>query len=276
MEKYGGKFQKKREETRARHLREKDSLVKKICIYGSLAIWISVGTFLGVKYKAVHSWNQDVIYKTRATWKALDFIESDIVNATLFLKGCRRDMVFQETPDGFDLHIVELRNQSMEVLQNVPSYSDSATAAYLGSSVRPGDKLVLCNSEEEKVVELQVIRNNPKYAFHYLIFPEKISLTNPELPSNLIKFSKVNYKWEKVSEGNERLMRTFEGQTNEVISNIKAHQINYSLKDDDQSHFTLDLTLNETFQDGQPIQVRRIVPLRSFQRLPSELEAVIP
>ena len=162
------------------------------------------------------------------------------------------------------------------MLKGAPPYAFYSIPAYLGSSVRPDDELVFCNAEEEKVVRLQVIRSNPKYNFHYLIFPEIISLTNPELPSNLIKFSRVSYKWEKVAEGNEKLVRTFNDQTMDVLSNVHSHKINYSLKDDESAHFTLDLTLNETFKNGERIQIQRMIPLRTFQRLPAELEGMIP
>ena len=86
MEKYGGKFQKRREETMERHLREKEALVKKICVYSSLLVWLIVGLLLGSKYYVARSWNEDLVYKTRAIWKALDLLEADIMDATLFLK----------------------------------------------------------------------------------------------------------------------------------------------------------------------------------------------
>lgn len=276
MEKYGGKFEKRREETRERMHREKISYVRNFCTIVCLILWISVLGFLGLKYRASHQWNDDIIFKTRQIWKSMDTVEADILNAVLFLKGCRKDMVFQETEDGFELHIVETRNQSMEILQNVERYSDTAVAAYLGSGIRPGDYLMLCNQEEEKKVQLQVIRNNPKWNFHYLIFPEKITLANQELPANLIKFKPIQYRWEKVAEENFKLIRKAGSEETEVFTDIKSYQLEYQFKDPGQSFIALNLVMNEKFMDGQNIRVRRFIPLESFDRLPRQLEDKVP
>jgi hypothetical protein len=276
MEKYGGKFEKRREETRERMLRENDSFIRNLCISVSLILWISVFVFQGYKYRSAHQWNDDIVFKTRAAWRAMDVVETDILNAVLFLKGCRKDMVFQETADGFELHTVEMRNQSMEILQNVERYSDTAVAAYLGSGVRPGDFLMLCNQEEEKKVQLQVIRNNPKFNFHYLIFPDAISLSNPELPAALIKFTPIQYRWEKVSEENYKLFRSVGSMEAEIYAGIKSYKINYQFKDEEKSFLTINLVLNEKFKNGENIQIRRHIPLESFERIPKELEGKVP
>jgi hypothetical protein len=276
MEKYGGKLHKRREETRERHLRDSVNLVKRITVLISLSLWFCVLSFLGYKYHSAHNWNEDIVYKTRPVWKSLDILEADLMSSSLFLKGCRKDIVFQESEKGFDLQLVQIRNQSMEILSKVEPYTDQSVAVYIGSGIRPGDELILCNEEEEKVVKLQVIRSNPKFSYHYLVFPEPISLENKDLPANLLKLSKVQYHWEKVSEGNEKLIRTHDGLTNEVLSDIYAHKIEYSLNNDEHDHFTIELTLNEKFANGERIQVKRVVPLQSFQRLPKELEGMIP
>jgi len=275
MERYGGKFEKRREETRERMLREKVSFVRNLCIFISLVVWICVLSVLGIKYHSAQSWNDDVIYKTRAIWKSMDVVEADILNAVLFLKGCRKDMVFQETENGFDLHVVESRNQSMEVLQNVEIYSDIAIPVYLGSGIRTGDNLMLCNAEEERRIQLQVIRNNPKWNFHYLIFPEKHTLTNPELPANLIKFVPIHYHWEQVGEG-YKLMRSLGSEDVEVLAGIKSYQIEYQFKGQKDSFITFHLVLNEKFENGENIRVKRYIPLESFVRLPRELEDKVP
>lgn len=276
MEKYGGKFEKRREETRERINREKISFVRNFCIILTLLIWASTLGFLGWKYRVVYTWNDDVIFKTREAWRAMDLLEEDLMNAALFLKGCRKDMVFQETADGFEIQIVESRNQSMEVLQGVPQYSDTAVAVYLGAGIRPGDELILCNKQEEKKVQLQVIRNNPKFNFHYLIFPENALLDRKDLPANLIKFTMVSYRWEKLPDGTEKLYRKFKDNEEQILQNVHSHQINYNLKDEGKSNFTLDLTLADQFPDGQMIKLRRNVPLESFQRLPKEMEGMVP
>lgn len=275
MQTYGGKFQKKAEETRERVLREKVSMVKTVAVLVSLLCLGSSISYITYKNTKVLSWNEDVIGKTRDAWKGLDRLESDMMSSVLFLKGCRKDMVFHETPEGFQIQVVEMRNQSMEVLQNVPEYSDTAVAAYMGSGVRPGDELIFCNKEEEKKVKLQVIRSNPRWNFHYLVFPEKISLSNAELPANLIKFTPITYRWEKQGE-EEKLFRSAGGQEVEVLYGVQSHKIKYELRDDAPSYFNIELTMKAKFLDEQPIVIQRNIPLESFQRMPRELESEVP
>ena len=274
MQTYGGKFQKKAEETRERLLREKISLIKTISVLGSLILLGGSGGYIAYKNYRVNSWNEDVLMKTRETWKGLDRLESDLMSSVLFLKGCRKDMVFQETSDGFQLQVVEMRNQSMEVLQNAPEYSDLSVPVYLGSGIRPGDELVFCNKEEEKKVKLQVIRSNPRWNFHYLIFPEKVTFNN-DLPANLIKFSPITYRWEKQGE-EEKLFRSRNGEEIEVLNGIQSHKITYEFKDNGKSYFAMDLTMLAKFQNGDAIEIRRNIPLESFQRMPRELEGQVP
>ncbi len=276
MERYGGKFEKRREETRERLLREKDAFIHKASIWTCLVIWgITLG-LLAIKYRTIYRWNDDIVFKTRSVWKAMDVVERDILNATLFLKGCRKDMVFQETNHGFDLHIVEMRNQSMEVLQNVEPYSDIALPAYLGSGIRPGDTLILCNTQEERGLQLQVIRNNPRWNFHYLIFSGNLKLSDPSLPSNLIKFKPVSYRWKQVAENNYTLTRTQDSMETDVLAGIQSYKIEYQFKDPENSFLSIQLVLREKFPDGQNIQVRRYIPLKSFARLPREMEGKVP
>ena len=169
-----------------------------------------------------------------------------------------------------------MRNKPREVIKNVPAYNETALPAYTGSGIRPGDSLVYCNKEEEKTVKLQVIRNNPRWNFNYLIFTEPVSMKN-DIPSNVIKFAPVKYRWEKQADGSEKLFRAPNYQQEvEVLSHIQSHKIQYNIKDEGASYFTIDLTLMDTFPNGQPIELRRTVPLESFQRLPRELEDKVP
>lgn len=270
MDTYGGKFQKRREETRERMLQEKISFIRTFFITVSISVLIATGVYLGYKYVSTLSWNQQVLAKTRESWKAMDTLEVDLLNSVLFLKGCRKDIVFQENDNGFELQTVISRTQSMEVLTEVPPYSALAIPAYLGPGIRPGDQIIHCTEEEERALTFKISRKNAKESFDYLIFTEPVTYSQ-EIPSNLIKFTPVNYRWEKQADGTEKLFRKINGKEEELISNIKSHSIDYRFKGDDDSYFKLDLILQEKFPDGTDIHLQRNVPLISFQRLPKEL-----
>lgn len=251
-------------------LREKENFFKMFCILASLVLFLSSVGYVLIKYRVNYLWNDEVLAKMQPSWDAMDTIERDLINGSLFLKGCRKDFIFQEIDNGFQIQTVESRNQSMEVLQNVPEYSDRALSVYLGSGIRTGDELILCNSKEERKIQLQVIRNNPKWNYHFLIFPDPIVL-DKEVPHNLIKFKTVTYRFEKSAEG-EILFRSEGKEEKTVLEGILSHEIIYSFEDAGESYFQVDLKLQETFPDGTPMEVKRRVPITTFERLPKELE----
>lgn len=274
MEIYGGKnSQKKREETRERVLREKANFIKNLFLILSFLPLIGTAGYLGYQYISTVSWNENILAITKKAWNGMDTLEEDVMNAALFMKGCRNDLILQEIPNGFQINTINTRNMSMEILQNQPIYSEQALMAYLGSGVTTGDELVLCNKEEERKLKLKVIRNNPKYGYHYLMFEEEIK--SPAIPTNLIKFTPVIYTWEKLSDGTEKLLRKVGGKESEILSGVQSHSMNYSFAGE-SAHITLDIALTEKFPGGQNIHVKRHIPLRSFQRMPRELEDKIP
>ena len=273
MQGYGGKFQKKREETRERMLQEKISFIKIFFSLLSIGVLVSVGVYIGVRYFATESWNEDVLSKAKGTWQGLDQIETDVVNSVLFLKGCRRDIVFQETSDGFQLRTVENRTNSMAILQNIPFYSDLAIPAFLGAGVHAGDKLIQCSAQDEKEVEMKISRNNPKNGFDYLIMTEAVGIRT-DIPSNLIKFQPVTYRWEKSDTG-ENLFRKGRGDETQILSNIESHTLDYSFKDGQDAYFNIEVVLKEKFPDGNQIHFKRNIPFSKFERLPNDLEGKV-
>lgn len=270
MDSYGGKFQKRREETRERVLQEKVMFIRTFFITVSLSVLISTMGYLGYKYVSTQSWNQDVLMKSRAAWKAMDTLEIDLLNAVLFLKGCRKDMVFQENDSGFELRTVANRTQSMEVLTNVPLYSELAIPVYLGPGIRPGDSITQCTADEEKNLVFRISRKNAKTNFDYLFFTEPATFSS-EKPTNLIKFTPITYRWEKQSDRTEKLFRKLDGEEVEIMSGVQSHSIDYAFKGDDDSYFKLKVVLEEKFPNGKNIEMERNIPLVSFERLPAEL-----
>ena len=86
MQTYGGKFQKKSEETKERLLREQSTLIKTVCILISLVLWVGSFSYIAYKNYVAVSWNEEVLLKTRNAWKALDRLEIILLVYVFFLK----------------------------------------------------------------------------------------------------------------------------------------------------------------------------------------------